>query len=85
MSIFSRVLQHLIFQWSEPPISELILFICGDIAVVLQQKGQAERLKLQTSRSLAGVKHINDVETEVSLKPQDIHVRTVQNFENLRV
>ena len=52
---------------------------------MLQKVGEAEALQLEASGSLTGVKHIDDIEAQISLQPKDIHVSSMEYFQDLGV
>ena len=83
MSIFSGILQHFSAERANSPICQLILFICNNSTILLQQEGETESFQLENSRCLTCVKHIDDIEAKVSLKPLDIHIGTVEHLDLL--
>jgi len=83
MSILSGILQHFSAKRANSPVCQLVLFICNDSTILLQQEGETESFELENSRCLTCVKHIDDVEAKVSLKPLDIHVSTVEHLDLL--
>lgn len=55
------------------------------LAVVLEQVGKPKRGKLKQLGSLTGVKHVDDINPEVALKPKNVSVSTVEDLDNVGV
>ena len=63
------------------PVSQLILFICHHLAVLPQQVGQRVPGQVQNPGCLASVKHVHHVDPEITLKPLDVMVCTMENLQ----
>ena len=60
-----------------PPISQLVLLLCVDVTMFLQEVRERETILLQRPGSLPCVKHVDDVQTKISHQPADVHVRAM--------
>jgi len=52
---------------------------------MLKQMGERSTRKFQYPRSLTSVEKIDDVKTKVVLKPLNIHISTMQDFNDGRI
>lgn len=80
VGVLTSVVQHFRGERSLPPVGQLVLLVSNHIAVVLQQKGKGEALKLKDSTSLPCVEEVHNKNAEILLKPLDIVVRAVKHL-----
>ena len=64
----------------DAPVSELELFVGLHAAVVRQQEAEGVTRHVEDARCLTRVKHVDDVEPEISLQPVDVHVGSVEHL-----
>ena len=81
MSVFTGVVHHLLRNRPDSPVSELVLLVCQDPTVGLEEVSKAECFLLQHTRCLTSVKHVDDVKTEIALKPLDVGIGSVKNLD----
>lgn len=85
VGVLTGVMEHLFRKWSLPPVGKLILFV-GDNSTELKQKVRQPRgLQSQNSCGLPCVKHVNNIDGEVPLKPLDVVVASVEDLENVGI
>ena len=85
MGVFASILKHLLGDWSDTPVCELVFFVSQNLAVSLQKESQTELLHRQGPRGLASIEHVNQVEAKVSLQPLDVRVSTMEDLHDFRV
>lgn len=78
--VLAGVLHHLSWKWSLPPVSKLVFLVSKDTTIGLKKESKSERLEAQNSGSLSCVKHVYDVNAEVSLQPLHVHISTMKHF-----
>ena len=83
--VLPSVQQHFRGNGANSPVSELILLVHIHIAVVLEQVCETKTGHLENPRGLARVEQSDHVEAKVALKPQYVHVGTVQHLDNARI
>ena len=64
----------------DTPIGKLIFLICIEVGKFLEQEGQASALVSEDCTRMVSVKQANDIQTEVSLEPDDIHECTMKDL-----
>ena len=64
----------------DAPVGQLELFVGLHAAVVGQQVAETVSGETQDSRRLTRVKHVHDVEPQVSLEPLHVHVGAVEHL-----
>lgn len=85
MSVIACIFDHFAWKRSDAPICELIFFVSVNIDVQFEEKGQRIAGKLENTGRDSGVKQVHNVESEITLQPCDIMIRTVENFDDSRV
>ena len=83
MRIFTRILNHLGWQWSYSPISQLVLLVNQDLTVVLQEVAKTELLQAEFPGCLSSIEHVHNVEAKVTLQPHDITIGSMQHLDDL--
>jgi hypothetical protein len=68
-----------------PPVSDLVLLLSFEVYVSLKKICQTCAGISERSSCMVSIKQTNDVQSEISLKPYDVHIRAVQDFQDMRV
>ena len=80
MRILSGILLHLFWKRSYTPICQLVLLIGEHLTVSLQEESQAKLLHTKCLGGLTSIKHVDDVEAKVTLKPLDISISSMKHL-----
>jgi hypothetical protein len=62
------------------PIGHLVLFVCVKVYEFLEQKGKTSSCISKTSASPMRIEEPNNIKTKVTLEPNNIHIRSMENL-----
>ena len=85
MGVCAGVVEEFWTQRSCTPVGHLVLFLRLEVDVSLQQVSQACAGVAQRSRGVECVEQTDQVESKIALKPDDVHERAMEDFENVGV